>query len=79
MALAIGMSIGAATMENIMEAPQKNGNELSHDITIPLMDISKENENINSKYMHPVFIVALLTIKLKVLKQLKCLHQWKNG
>ena len=36
--------------------------ELSHDITIPLMGISKENENINSKIYAPVFIAASLTI-----------------
>ena len=42
--LLVGMYIGAATMENSMEVPQKTKNtELSYDPAIPLLGIYPEN------------------------------------
>ena len=48
------MQIDAAPMENNMEGPQKIKNELPYDPVIPLLNISEETHNTNSKeYMHP--------------------------
>ena len=58
------MQIGAATVKNIVEVPQKCKNR----ITISSSNSStwylpKENEKTYStRYMHPTFFVALFTI-----------------
>ena len=66
------MQIGAATMENSMEFPQKKKIiEIPHDPAIPLLGI---NQNIRNKYTNSkrhMFIRALFTIA-KIWKPPKC-------
>ena len=59
----VGMQIGAATMENIMEVPQK---KIKNRNTIWFSSsasgyLSEENKNTNSK-RYPTFTAALFTI-----------------
>ena len=52
-ALLVGVQIGAATMENTMEAPQKIKNYHMIQQFHFSVDLSEENENTNSKrYFH---------------------------
>ena len=67
------MQIGAATMENSMEFPQKIKNRttiLSSNSTTGYLPEENENSNSN-RYLHPTFIAALFTIA-KIWKQPKC-------
>ena len=54
-ALLVGMQIGAATMENIMEVPPKIKVDIPYDPEIPFLGIYlKKTKNTNLKrYMHP--------------------------
>ena len=61
-ALFVGMQVGATTMENSMEVPQKTNPTPGH--------ISGENHNVK-RHMHPHVLTTLFTIA-KTWKQPKC-------
>ena len=65
------MQIGAATMENSMEFPQKIKIELPYDPAIPLLGIYPEKTIIQKDTCTPMFTAALFTIA-KTWKQPKC-------
>ena len=60
--LSVGIKISATTMENSMEVPQKLKNNAILFRNSISGNLSKENENINSKrYMHtPCFIAVAI-------------------
>ena len=72
-ALLLGMQIGAATMEDSMEGPQKLTMEWPYDPVIPLLGIyyKKPKTLIQKNTCTPMFTTALFTIA-KVWKQAKC-------
>ena len=61
-ALLVGMQIGAATVENIMEIPQKIKNVTTFWPSFPPTgNISKETQNTNSKEQkHPYFRCSII-------------------
>ena len=72
LALLVGMQIGAATMENNMEVPQKLKIELPYGPAIPLLGIYLDKTIIRKDTCTPTFIAALFTTA-KTWKQPKCL------
>ena len=70
-ALLVGMEVGAATMENSMEFPQKLKIELPYDPAIPLLGIYPDKTIIRKDTCTPMFMAALFTIA-KTWKQPKC-------
>ena len=63
--------LGAATMESIMEVPQKTKIELPYDPAIPLLGIYLDKTIIRKDTCIPTFMVAPLTTA-KTQKQPKC-------
>ena len=63
-ALLLGMQIGAATMEDSMEGPQKLTMEWPYDPVIPLLGIydKKPKTLIQKNTCTPIFTAALFTI-----------------
>ena len=61
-ALLVGMQIGAATVENGMEVPQKLKIEIPYDPVIPLPGIYPKNmKRLKSKrYMHPYVYYSII-------------------
>ena len=72
-ALLVRMQTGAATLENIMEAPQKLKIELPYDPAIALLGIYPRDTAVlfRRDTCTPMFIAALSTIA-KVWKEPKC-------
>ena len=73
LALLVGMQTGAATLENSVEVPQKNKNNLPYDPAVALLGIYPRDTGV---LMHrdtctPMFIAALSTIA-KLWKEPKC-------
>ena len=66
----MGLSIGATTVENSMEIPQKTKHRLPFDPAIPLLGISPEKTMTQKDTCTPMFIAALYTI-VKTQKQPK--------
>ena len=60
--LLVGMQIGASTMENSIEIPQKINIELSFDLAIPLPGIYPDKTFIQKDTCTTMFIAALFTI-----------------
>ena len=71
LALLVGMQIGAATMENNMEVPQKLKIELPYGPAIPLLGIYLDKTIIRKDTCTPTFIAALFTTA-KTWNQHKC-------
>ena len=71
--LLVGMQIGAASMENSMEIPQKIKIEICYDPAIPLLGVYPKNlkSTIQRGLCTPMFISAWFTIAKKW-KQPKC-------
>ena len=69
--LLVGLSVGATTVENSMEIPQKLKIELPFDPAIPLLGIYSEKTMTRKDTCTPVFIAALHTIA-RTWKQSKC-------
>ena len=60
--LLVGMYIGATTMENSMEVPQKTKNRTTIKSSNSISGhLSRENHNLK-RYMHPMLVEALFTI-----------------
>ena len=78
-ALLVGMQIGAATVENNMEFPQKAKNGTAFDPAIPLLGLYPKNPEtpIQKNLCIPLFIAAQFTIA-KCWKQPKCslVNEW---
>ena len=72
-ALAVGMQIGAATMESSMDILQKLKMGLPFDPAIPLVEIylKEPKTPIEKNLCTPMFIAVLFTIA-KISKQPKC-------
>ena len=60
--LLAGMYVGAATMEDSMEVPQKIKTELPYDPAIELLGIYPDETLIQKDTCTPMFIAALFTI-----------------
>ena len=67
----VGLSIGATTVENSMEIPQKTKHRLPFDPAIPLLGINPEKTLTHKDTCTPMFIAALFAIA-KTWKQPKC-------
>ena len=78
-ALLVGMQVGAATVENSMELPQKIKHGTGFDPVIPLLGLYLKNPEtpIQKNLCTPMFIVALFTI-VKCWKQPNCpqVNEW---
>ena len=72
-ALLVGMEIGAVTVENSMEFPQKTKNGTAFDPAIPLLGLYLKNPEtpIQKNLCTPMFIASQFTIA-KCWKQPKC-------
>ena len=69
--LLVGMYVGAATMENSVEVPQKTKNRITYDPAIPLLGLYSDKTIIQQDICTSMFIAALFTIA-KTWKQPKC-------
>ena len=78
-ALLVGMQTGEATVENIMEFPQKTKNGTAFDPAIPLLGLYPKNPEtpIQKNLCTPMFIATLFTVA-KCWKQPKCpsVNEW---